>query len=124
MALHALGRRRHTVASLRALCPTSSVWTIDLARLLHVCGARVALCSLILGARPECRAQRYYADTSPDDLRRVDRAFQVRRWGGASRRIPGGVRSCGHFVCFAERGGMQLGELVKCLFGLRSGAGG
>ena len=36
------------------LCPTRSIWTIDLAHLLAACGARVQLLTLTIGANQVC----------------------------------------------------------------------
>lgn len=77
MVLRAAGLHRFCMADLRTLCPATSIWTIDLAHLLRTCGASVTFCTLTLGARLDCRAERYYADTTPEDVSRVDRLFQV-----------------------------------------------
>jgi hypothetical protein len=76
MALEAVGVRGHSLASLRALCPTSSIWTIHLAHLLRQCGVHAVMCTTTPGARADYLAHKYYARTSPADLAAIDRLFQ------------------------------------------------
>ncbi|KAL4855413.1 hypothetical protein ACK3TF_003959 [Chlorella vulgaris] len=50
MVLRALGSSQHHWGTLLELCPTHSIWTIDLAHLLAACGARCQLATVTLGA--------------------------------------------------------------------------
>ena len=60
------------------LCPTRSIWTIDLAHLLRGCGAEVAFLTVTLGANAAYARERFYAETMGRDAARVERLFQVR----------------------------------------------
>ncbi len=53
MALGGLGARRCDLRAMRRLCPTTSIWTVDLAHLLRRFGVDVTLCTITLGANPE-----------------------------------------------------------------------
>jgi hypothetical protein len=46
----------------RQLCPTTSIWTVDLAYLLRLFGADVTFCTITLGANPDFAAESFYRD--------------------------------------------------------------
>lgn len=84
MVLHALGRRDVTLHMLRMRCRVRSVWTIDLAHMLHGYGLCVALSTITLGANAEYAAEAFYAGDLAADAARVARLFRVRLLVGAS----------------------------------------
>ena len=61
---------------LKALCPTTSIWTVDLAHLLRRFGADVSFFTITLGANPEYAAESFYRDSLADDGARVDALFR------------------------------------------------
>ena len=52
MLLKGLGITNCDLRMLRRLCPTTSIWTVDLAFLLRQFGADVTFCTVTLGANP------------------------------------------------------------------------
>ena len=52
MLLRGLGVQDIDLRSLCSLCPTTSIWTVDLAYLLRRFGAEVTFCTVTLGANP------------------------------------------------------------------------
>ena len=61
---------------LKALCPTTSIWTVDLAHLLRRFGVDVRFFTITLGANPEYAAESFYRDPLADDGARVDALFR------------------------------------------------
>ena len=61
---------------LKALCPTTSIWTVDLAHLLRRFGVDVSFFTITLGANPEYAAESFYRDSLADDGARVDALFR------------------------------------------------
>jgi hypothetical protein len=53
MTLGGLGARRCDLRVMRRLCPTTSIWTVDLAHLLRRFGVDVTFCTITLGANPD-----------------------------------------------------------------------
>jgi hypothetical protein len=53
MILGGLGARRCDLRVMRRLCPTTSIWTVDLAHLLRRFGVDVTFCTITLGANPD-----------------------------------------------------------------------
>ncbi|PRW61411.1 GUCD1-like isoform X1 [Chlorella sorokiniana] len=76
MVLRALGMRHHNMDTLQQLCPTHSIWTIDLAHLLAACGARVQMLTVTIGANQAYSGERFYAEHMPSDSSRVEALFQ------------------------------------------------
>ena len=101
MTLAGLGAKRCDLRVMRRLCPTTSIWTVDLAHLLRRFGVDVTFCTITLGANPDfasearagatplrrraralstrtpsTRAQSFYVDTMEEDGRRVERLFR------------------------------------------------
>lgn len=60
---------------LRQLCPTTSIWTVDLAYLLRRFGADVTFYTITLGANPEFASESFYRDNLNEDCARVERLF-------------------------------------------------
>ncbi|KAI3432758.1 hypothetical protein D9Q98_004298 [Chlorella vulgaris] len=75
MVLRALGSSRHHWGTLLELCPTHSIWTIDLAHLLAACGARCQLATVTLGANQAYSGAGFYAEHIQQDSARVERLF-------------------------------------------------
>ncbi len=96
MILRGLGARRCDLPAMRLLCPTTSIWTVDLAHLLCRFGLDVTFCTVTLGANPDFvrearRARRvrrapasetrtfcqsFYVDNMEEDGQRVERLFR------------------------------------------------
>lgn len=53
MILRALGAKQCDLRGMRLLCPTTSIWTIDLAHLLRRFCLDVTFCTVTLGANPD-----------------------------------------------------------------------
>ena len=53
MALGGLGAKLCDLRVMRRLCPTTSIWTVDLAHLLRRFGVDVTFCTITLGANPD-----------------------------------------------------------------------
>lgn len=86
MVLKALGLHQYDLPSLQLLCPTKSIWTIDLAHLLAktlpgCAGARLTFLTTLLGANPSFASQHYYAEHLTEDAARVAQLFQVSKVG-------------------------------------------
>ncbi|CAG9467614.1 unnamed protein product [Pedinophyceae sp. YPF-701] len=75
MVLLYQGRSGYTLDILRSMCPTTSVWTIDLAHLLHRAGVRSSLLTTTLGANPDYARESFYRGTLAEDGRRVNDLF-------------------------------------------------
>ncbi|KAL4452684.1 hypothetical protein ABPG75_008346 [Micractinium tetrahymenae] len=84
MVLRALDMRQHHFGTLLDMCPTRSIWTIDLAHLLAKCGAAVQMMTVTLGANQTYSGEQFYAETMQDDFRRVDGLFQAAAAAGIS----------------------------------------
>ncbi|KAL4421022.1 hypothetical protein ABPG77_008859 [Micractinium sp. CCAP 211/92] len=77
MVLRALGMRQCHFGMLLDLCPTRSIWTIDLAHLLAKCGAAVQMLTVTIGANQAYSGEQFYAETMKEDVRRVNALFQA-----------------------------------------------
>ena len=109
MVLRALGAPPHrfSMPILQALCPTRSVWSIDIAHLLRACGARVTLATITLGANVAYVTERFYAESMVEDEARVTRLFAVRLKGRCIAGVcvmacspsPGGRQGMTHQCC-------------------------
>ena len=53
MILRGMGATRCDLPAMRLLCPTTSIWTVDLAHLLCRFGLDVTFCTVTLGANPD-----------------------------------------------------------------------
>jgi hypothetical protein len=77
-ALRCMGADRTvTLATLRRLCPTRSVWTVDLAHLLRRFGVSVEFCTVTLGANPAFERESFYKASLDLDARRVEALFET-----------------------------------------------
>lgn len=95
------------------MCPTDSVWSIDIAYLLTRYGLRTEYCTVTVGVRPEYRKQEFYRRQLSEDTRRVTRLFE-----GAARH---GVTVVQRRVAIAEirRALCEDGKLVLVLMDKR-----
>ncbi|KAK9841797.1 hypothetical protein WJX81_003931 [Elliptochloris bilobata] len=76
MVLRAAGVRSQSLQALRQLCPTTSIWTVDLAHLLRRFGLNVEFLTVTLGANPAYARERFYRAHLRADCARVSRLFQ------------------------------------------------
>lgn len=76
MILRAMGVRGVDFASLRRSCPTTSVWTVDLAHLLRHYGMGVVFLTTMVGANPDYANEVFYAENMAADEQRVQILFQ------------------------------------------------
>lgn len=77
MVLRAFGLRHFDMANIRALCPTSSVWSIDLGQVLKLCGLDVTFLTTTIGANAAYQEEQFYADSILEDSARVEQLFTV-----------------------------------------------
>ena len=77
MVLRALGvpPADCSLPSLQKHLPASSIWTIDLAHLLHRFGVRFRFLTLTIGVDPSYKDQPFYQHTLDDDSKRVNDLF-------------------------------------------------
>jgi hypothetical protein len=77
MVVRALGASAHhcDLRTLRQLCRTTSIWTVDLAYLLRKFGADVTFTTVTMGANPEYASESFYRDNLREDGERVDALF-------------------------------------------------
>ena len=76
MVIRSLGIKCEDLRSLRRLCPTSSIWTVDLAHLLRHFGVDVLFLTITIGANPDFAHESFYMENMEEDGRRVDRLFR------------------------------------------------
>mmetsp|Transcript_3140 Transcript_3140/g.11312 ORF Transcript_3140/g.11312 Transcript_3140/m.11312 type:complete len:321 (+) Transcript_3140:113-1075(+) len=77
MVLRTFGVEKDTdIATLRKLCPTTSIWTIDLAFLLSKFAVDVTFYTVTLGANPAFAGETFYRDNMEADGKRVNQLFQ------------------------------------------------
>lgn len=76
MVLKAAGVHTEDLASLRAACCTTSIWTVDLAYLLRRSGLSVELMTITLGANPDYASEGFYKEHIQEDGSRVERLFR------------------------------------------------
>ncbi|XP_077214855.1 guanylyl cyclase 1 [Tasmannia lanceolata] len=75
MVLKALGIDHCDIHSLGNLCGTTSIWTVDLAYLLHKFSVRFSFLTVTVGANPDFLMETFYKEQFPSDIGRVDRLF-------------------------------------------------
>ena len=114
---------------LRQLCPTTSVWTVDLAYLLRRFGAEVTFCTITLGANPEFAAESFYRDNLGEDGARVERLFACAAQEGICvERVSVGIerlKDCamsGDYLIIALVDKQKLVQEVSCRAGAGAGA--
>ncbi|XP_058109384.1 guanylyl cyclase 1 isoform X2 [Magnolia sinica] len=76
MVLRTLGVDHCDIHSLGKLCSTTSIWTVDLAYLLHKFSVSFSFLTVTLGANPKFSVETFYKEQLPNDLGRVDGLFQ------------------------------------------------
>ena len=86
MVVRALGASAHhcDLRTLRQLCRTTSIWTVDLAYLLRRFGADVTFTTVTMGANPAYESESFYRDNLREDCERVDALFKGARANGIS----------------------------------------
>ncbi|XP_031485478.1 guanylyl cyclase 1 [Nymphaea colorata] len=84
MVLRTLGFEDGDIHSLAELCRTTSIWTVDLAHLLHRFSVRFSFLTVTLGANPEFAVETFYKEQLPDDTSRVDSLFKNATQAGIS----------------------------------------
>lgn len=84
MVVRALGASAHDcdLRTLRQLCRTTSIWTVDLAYLLRRFGADVTFTTVTMGANPAYESESFYRDNLREDCERVDALFEGARANG------------------------------------------
>lgn len=76
MVLKTLGISHYDVHDLKKLCCTTSIWTVDLAYLLHKFSVSFSFFTVTLGVNPEFSAESFYKEQLQDDIGRVDGLFK------------------------------------------------
>ncbi|CAN6471538.1 unnamed protein product [Victoria cruziana] len=76
MVLRTVGIEHGDIHSLAELCRTTSIWTVDLAHLLHRFSVRFSFLTVTLGANPEFAVETFYKEQLQDDTSRVDTLFK------------------------------------------------
>lgn len=77
MVLGSLGIRKR-YQTLCALCRTTSIWSVDLAHVLALCGAKVTLSTIYPGANPSYGDGKIpYYESFTRDYKRVETLFQT-----------------------------------------------
>ncbi|GIL62564.1 hypothetical protein Vafri_16759, partial [Volvox africanus] len=75
MILQASGLPNCDYRILRQFCPTTSIWTVDLAHLLRRFGLEVSFFTVTLGPNPAYANESFYMENMEDDERRVSQLF-------------------------------------------------
>ncbi|KAI4385670.1 hypothetical protein MLD38_003667 [Melastoma candidum] len=76
MVMRTLGIETCSVESLASLCCTTSIWTVDLAYLLHKFSINFSYCTVTLGANPNYSDEMFYKEQLPTDVLRVNKLFR------------------------------------------------
>lgn len=76
MVLRALGINSCNLQALAELCRTMSIWTVDLAYLLHKFPVNFSFFTVTVGANPSYSIETFYQEQLPNDLVRVDMLFR------------------------------------------------
>nr|ANF28677.1 guanylyl cyclase domain containing protein GUCD1 [Ziziphus jujuba] len=76
MVFRTVGINSHSIQSLAELCCTNSIWTVDLAYLLHEFSISFSYYTVTLGANPNYSDETFYKEQLPKDLVRVETLFQ------------------------------------------------
>ncbi|KAM0871647.1 hypothetical protein ACQ4PT_039240 [Festuca glaucescens] len=63
------------IAHLEKLCRTTSIWTVDLAYLLHKFSVVFSFFTVTIGANPQYSAETFYREQLQEDIDRVDELF-------------------------------------------------
>ncbi|CAL9187942.1 unnamed protein product [Musa hybrid cultivar] len=84
MVLRTIGLEQFDIHDLEKLCRTTSIWTVDLAYLLHKFSVDFSFLTVTLGANPDYSAESYYREQLQDDIGRVDGLFEKALEAGIS----------------------------------------
>lgn len=76
MVLTAIGVGDFDIHRLADLCSTTSIWTVDLAYLLHKFSVSFSFFTVTLGANPSYSAETFYREQLQDDVGRVEGLFK------------------------------------------------
>lgn len=76
MVLQTIGITCCDLDTLGQLCGTTSIWTVDLAYLLHNFSVNFSYLTVTLGANPNFSVETFYKEQLPNDLVRVDMLFR------------------------------------------------
>ncbi|KAK9282674.1 hypothetical protein L1049_010894 [Liquidambar formosana] len=76
MVLKTIGINDCNIQALGELCHTTSIWTVDLAYLLHKFSVNFSYFTVTVGANPNFSDEIFYKEQLPNDLVRVDMLFQ------------------------------------------------
>ncbi|XP_042465322.1 guanylyl cyclase 1-like isoform X1 [Zingiber officinale] len=76
MVLRTVGLEQFDIRDLEKICDTTSIWTVDLAYLLHKFSVKFSFLTVTLGANPEYSAESYYREQLQDDIERVNGLFE------------------------------------------------
>uniref|UniRef100_A0A2N9JAZ2 Guanylyl cyclase n=1 Tax=Fagus sylvatica TaxID=28930 RepID=A0A2N9JAZ2_FAGSY len=97
MVLRTLGITTCEFQTLMDLCCTTSIWTVDLAYLLHKFAVRFSFFTITVGANPNYSVETFYKEQLPNDQGRIDMLFIKAREAGINiecRSISGDDISC------------------------------
>ncbi|XP_073009737.1 guanylyl cyclase 1 [Typha latifolia] len=84
MVLRTLGIDRYDIHDLEKLCCTTSIWTVDLAYLLHKFSVNFSFFTVTVGVNPNYSAETFYREQLQDDIVRVDELFAKALQAGIS----------------------------------------
>ncbi|XP_026666397.1 guanylyl cyclase 1 isoform X2 [Phoenix dactylifera] len=87
MVLKTLGIDHYNIHDLEKLCCTTSIWTVDLAYLLHKFSVSFSFLTVTLGVNPEFSAESFYREQLQDDVGRVDGLFKKALEAGISIQV-------------------------------------
>lgn len=125
MVLRTLGIGHGDIHQLAELCCTRSIWTVDLAYLLHRFSVKFSFLTVTLGANPDFSAETFYMEQLDDDLGRVDRLFEKALEAGIHikrRSIDGeeisALISSGQYVAVALVNKIKLSQSWQDICGL------
>lgn len=76
MVLETVGINGCNIQALGELCCTTSIWTVDLAYLLHNFSVNFSYFTVTFGANPNFSVETFYKEQLPNDLVRVNMLFQ------------------------------------------------
>ena len=76
MVLRGLGWDSIDLHKLRSMCPTKSIWTVDLAHLLRSFGLDVQFLTVTIGANPNFANETFYMENMEEDGKRVEKLFR------------------------------------------------
>lgn len=82
MVLRTLGINHYDIEDLEAFCNTNSIWTVDLAYLLHKFSISFSYITVTLGANPKFSLESFYEKQLGDDIVRVNMLFKKSQEAG------------------------------------------